>query len=148
MEELTERMEQLFKDAARNGEIEKETMKKMAEALKSMQELSQEDMPKVREKLGDAAEQSNTPEKTSEDLSEAVEEQKKVVEKMQQAIEQANDANERFEAGTFVNRLKKAASEQDGITNSLKEAFFRLLGEEQAVLDPVDQRRLVDATRQ
>ena len=45
MENLTERMEELMKDAARNGDVQKETLKKMAESLKSMQELSQQDLP-------------------------------------------------------------------------------------------------------
>jgi len=148
MEALTEQMEELLKDAVRNGEVDKETLKKMAEALKSMQELSKENMPKVQEKLGDAQQPSNTPEKTDEDMKEAVEEQKKVVEKMQEAIEKANDANSRFEAGTFVNRLKKAATEQGGIANSLIESFSKLIGAKPGDLDPVESRKLTEATGQ
>lgn len=148
MEELTERMESLMKDAARNGDIEKETLKKMAEALKPMQELSQQDLPKVQEKLGDSQEQSNTPEKSKQDVAKAVEEQKKAVEKMQQAIAKANEANRQFEAGTFVNRLKKAASEQNGIVATLVGAFERILGKKDSVLDPTDQRRLVEVAGQ
>jgi hypothetical protein len=148
MDELTEKMEQLMKDAARNGDIDKKTLKKMAESLKSMQELSKEDIPKVQEKLSDSQEQSNTPEKSEKDVDQAVEEQKKVVEKMQKAIEKANDANRRFEAGTFVNRLKKAAGEQNGIVNSLKEGFERMLGLSSQALDPSDIRRLSENTRQ
>ena len=128
MEDLTEQMEQLMKDAARNGDIDKKTLQKMAESLKSMQELAEKDVPKVQEKLGDSQEQSNTPEKSEKDVDQAVEQQKKVVEKMQEAIEKANEANRRFEAGTFVNRLKKAAAEENGIVSSLKEAFERMLG--------------------
>lgn len=148
MEELTERMESLMKDAARNGDIEKETLKKMAESLKSMQELTETDIPKVQEKLGESQEQSNTPEKTQQDVAKAVEEQKKVVEKMQEAIAKANDANRQFEAGTFVNRLKKAAGEQNGIASSLIEAYERILGRKSSKLDPTDQRRLNEAVGQ
>jgi hypothetical protein len=148
MDELTEKMEQLMKDAARNGDIDKKTLKKMAESLKSMQELSQEDIPKVQEKLADSQEQSNTPEKSEKDVDQAVEQQKKVVEKMQEAIEKANDANRRFEAGTFVNRLKKAAGEENGIVGSLKEGFERMLGLNSQALDPSDIRRLNENSRQ
>lgn len=154
MDELKERMEQLMKDAARNGDIDKKTLQKMAESLKSMQELSQQDVPKVQEKLGDSQEQSNTPEKTKKDVKEAVEQQKKVVDKMHEAIDKANEANRRFEAGTFVNRLKKAASEESGITGSLKEAFNRpnpkdgILGIIPKNLDPSDARRLSDNSNQ
>ncbi len=148
MDELTKKGEQLMKDAARNGEIDKKTMQKMAEALKSMQELSQQDIPKVQEKLADSQEQSNTPEKTKQDVEQSIEEQKKVVEKMKDAIEKANDANRRFEAGTFVNRLKKAANEQNSILGSLKEAFNRMLGLKSAALSASDVRRIAENTRQ
>ena len=52
IDDLTQQMEQLMKDAARNGDIDKKTLKKMAESLKSLQELSQQDVPKVEQKLG------------------------------------------------------------------------------------------------
>jgi len=148
MDDLTQRMESLMKDAARNGDIEKETLKKMAESLKSMQELSQHDVPKVQEKLGDSQDPANESAKARQDLAEAVEEQTKVVEKMQQAIAKANEAKRQLEAGTFVNRLKKAASDQDGIANSLIEAFDRILGKQAAKIDPSDLRRLSAATNQ
>ena len=148
MQDLTERMEDLMKDSARNGDIAKDTLKKMAESLKPMQELSQQDLPKVEEKLGDSQEPSNTPEKTGQDVTKAVEEQKKAVEKMQQAIAKANEANKQFEAGTFVNRLKKAAGEQNGIASSLIDAYERILGAKSSKLDPSDQRRLSEANVQ
>jgi len=150
MEQLTKRMEELMKGAARNGDIDKETLKKMAEALKSMQELSDKDMPEVQGELSEAGEASNTPEKTKENIEKAVEEQKEVVEKMKKAIEQANEANKRFEASTFVARLKKAASEESGIVATLIAKFMNtdILGERQNKVDPKDQRDLADATRQ
>lgn len=148
MEDLKLRMEQLLKDATRNGDIDKKTIQKMAESLKSMQELAENDIPKVGDELGESQEQSNTPEKTNQDVNQAVEQQKKVVEKMQDALNKANEANRRFEAGTFANRLKKASGEQSGIVSSLKEAFERLLGLKTAALDPSDARRLNENARQ
>ena len=148
MKELKEKMEELMKGAARNGEVDKETMKKMAEAMKSMQELADKDVPEVRDQLGEAKEQSNTPEKAKEDVKDAVEKQKKVVEKMKKAIEQANDANKRFEASTFVSRLKKAASEEEGIAASLIATFGKLLGMPEREINPSDQIKLSDTSRQ
>ena len=148
MKELADRMEKLMQDSARNGEIDKETLRKMAESLKSMQELSKQDMPKVRKKLGDSQDSSNAPEKSKEDMKEAVEEQKKVVEKMQETVENANDANRRFEAGTFVNRLKKASTELGGITTSLRDIAGKIFGLRVSEIDPTDARTLDDATRQ
>jgi hypothetical protein len=149
MEDLKEKMEEVMKGATRNGEIDKETMKKMAGALKSMQELAESDIPEVRDELREAQEPSNTAEKTKEDVKEAVEKQKKAVEKMKEALEKANDANKRFEASTFVSRLKKAAAEQNGIAGTLIETFSRkLLGKRHDELDPSDQMKLSDTGRQ
>lgn len=148
MKDLKEKMEELMKGAARNGDVDKETMKKMAEAMKSMQELADKDVPEVRDQLGEAKEQSNTPEKANEDVKEAVEKQKKVVEKMKKAIEQANDANKRFEASTFVSRLKKAASEEEGIAGSLVATFEKMLGKMESEINPSDQIKLSDTSRQ
>ncbi|QTN34001.1 hypothetical protein HZ994_17310 [Akkermansiaceae bacterium] len=147
MKELTEKMEDVMKGATRNGEIDKETLKKMAEAMKSMQELAEKDIPKVRDKLGESKEQSNTAEKTDSDVQEAVEEQKKVVEKMKEAIEQANDANKRFEASTFVARLKKAASEEEGIAATLIQGM-KTLGERYDLIDPSAQMKLTESSGQ
>lgn len=137
-----------MKDSTRNGQIDKNTLKKMAESLKSMQELSKQDMPKVDSKLGDSTEETNTPEKTKKDVEDAVKEQQKAVEKMQAAIEKANDANRRFEAGTFVSRLKKAASEEDGIATTLVRKHDVLLGLKASEIDPADQRLLNESVRQ
>ena len=148
MEELTKRMEQLMKDTARNESIDKETMKKMAEAMKSMQELSDKEMPEVSEQLQAAGEASNTPEKSKDDVKKAVEEQKEVVEKMNQALADAKDANKRFEASTFVTRLKKAAGEQNGIATSLITTLANTIGMRESEVDPSDKRKLDVATKQ
>lgn len=148
MEELTRKMEELMKGATRNGDIDKETLKKMAGAMKSMQELSDTDIPEVRDELGEAQEKSNTPEKAKEDIAQAVEKQEEVMEKIKKALEQANDANKRFEASTFVSRLKKAADEENGIASSLISAFSGILGVHYDDVDPKFQRVLLDTARQ
>lgn len=134
--ELEKRMEQLLKDSTRNGEIDKDTMKKMSETMKSLGELSQQDMPKVEGKLGEAQQQNNTPEQSKKDVQKALEEQKKVLEKMQQTLEKAREANKNMEASTFVNRLKKAASEEDAIAATLIEYWQKSLGVSAATVDP------------
>jgi hypothetical protein len=148
MQELTERMEQLMKDAARNGEIDEKTMRKMAESLKQMQELGGEDMPEVQRNLAESQEQSNTPEKTDESVEQAKDKQQEAVDKMKEAVEKANDANDRMEGGTFVNRLKRAASEEDSIAGALIQAFEDLLGVKVAAVDPKDQRKLTETDKQ
>jgi len=137
-----------MKDTARNENIDKETMKKMAEALKSMQELSDKEMPEVSEQLQAAGEPSNAPEKAKDDVKKAVAEQKQVVEKMNQALADAKDANKRFEASTFITRLKKAAEEQNGIATNLIASLANTIGMRKSEVDPKDKRKLAEIAKQ
>ena len=153
MSELSERMEELLGEALKNGEVEAETMQKMAETMQKMQELSKEDMPKVEKQLQEAQDPSSTPEQSEKDLQEAIEEQEKVLEKMRETIEGANEANQDFEASTFVNRLRRAASEEDGIANTLiasidDKGSTTIAGTPYDELDPVDQRVLGELSMQ
>lgn len=150
MQDLAEKMEKLFKDSARNKSIDKETMKKMADAMKSMKDLAEKDMPEVEKKLGEAQDQKNSEKKAKEDVEKAVEEQKDVLKKMQDAVDKANDANERFEASTFINRLKKAASEETGIATTVIEGSYyeRTAGQRINELDPADSGKLLEIVRQ
>ena len=146
--EVAAQMEKLLKDAARNGQIDKEMLRKLAETQGAMRELATLDIPEVEGKLSASAASSNSPEKTSKDLKEAIERQRKALEKMRDAIARAKDANTRLEAGTFVSRLKKAAGEQAGIVDSLKEGFERMLGISSLKLDPADARKIVETSQQ
>lgn len=148
MGELSDRLEDIFKDSSRNGTIDKETLRKMAEALESMKELAGEDLPGVEGKLGDAQDQRSTPEKSSGDMKDAVNRQREALEKMRDAIEKASEANDRFEAGTFVNRLKRAASEEEAIASALIEGYSSTLGLRSGDLDPADAGKLDDHIRQ
>jgi hypothetical protein len=138
-------MEKLLKDAARNGEIDKDVMKKMSQSMKSLGELSKEDMPKVTEKLGDSLQENSTPEKAKEDVQDAVNEQKEVVEKMKKTLEEARDANKKMEAATFVKRLKMAAAEESALVAALTEkAKLSQAGKVYAQADPSIHSLLTD----
>jgi len=152
IEDIAKKMEEIFKDAARNGEIDNKTMKDMADALKNMKELGEQDIPEIEEKLKETQDQKSTSEKTESDLKEAIEKQKEALKKMQETIEKANQANENFEASTFVNRLKKASNDQGNVSNTLQsavrgetpKAVIPILGAtpESKGLDPVYARML------
>ena len=153
MKEVAKKMEEIFKDAARNGELDQKTMKEMADALQNMKELGEKDMPEVEKKLGEAQDQKSTPEKTERDLKEAIEKQKEALEKMQETIEKANQANENFEASTFVNRLKKSSADEGSIGNSLNSALTGKLAIVGATpnsddIDPANQRLLGELSGQ
>lgn len=142
MQDLAGRMEELFKDAVRNGEIEKQTLQKMAGALQSMKELAGQDLPEVEKKLQDAQDRRNTNEKAQQDLKEAIEKQQQAIEKMNQALKDAKQANQMFEAGTFVNRLKRAARTQESIAHSIIEIIDEVIGYHFGDLDPVEARAM------
>lgn len=146
--EMNEQMQDLFQDALRNGEIDKETMKKLSNTEQKLGELSEQDLPEVEKKLEDSQEQNSTPEKKKEDLKEATEKQQEAVEKMQDTLQKANDAAEDLEAATFVNRLKRAASEHDDIASALKESMDALIGLSTNDVDPVEERLLGELTLQ
>ena len=154
MEELAERMEKLLAEANENESVDSETMQKMAETMQNMQELSQQDMPKVQQELSESQNPSSTPEQSKKDLQEAIEEQEKVLQKMRETIESANEANRNFEASTFINRLRRAASEEEGIATTLISAIDQDRGNSTIAgtpideLDPADQRILGELTMQ
>lgn len=126
MKKLTAQMEELFQDANRNRDLEPQTMKQLADSLSKLRDLGEEALPEVSEKLNEAQEKKNTAEKTKRDLQDAIQKQKDAVRKMQEAIQQANQANENFEAATFINRLKRAASEEERIASELIGAMSSL----------------------
>ena len=140
MQELSKRMDKLFKDAVRNGEIEKESLKKMSNALQAMKELAQQDLPQIEKKLENAQDRRNTNQKSQEDLKEAIEKQNQAIEKMKKALEDAKEANKMFEAGTFVNRLKRSARAQDSIAHNIIDVIDQIIGSDYDELDPVEQR--------
>lgn len=123
MKELSKRMEKVFEDAIRNESLDTKTMKQLNETMEDMKELAEQDMPQTQEKLEETQSQRSTGEKTKKDLQEALEKQKAALEKMKETAEKANKANQNFEASTFVNRLKKAASDEKLISDELKKAL-------------------------
>lgn len=150
MKELSKEMEEIFKDAAKNGEIDPATMKKLAESAMDMKEMAEKSMPEIAKKLSDAQSPENTDQKAKEDVKEAVEKQNELVKKMEETIEKANEANKQIEAGTFINRLRKAAADEEELANTMIEAAQKydlskpiVLSNEFEALDPVDQRTML-----
>ncbi|PQJ27843.1 hypothetical protein [Rubritalea profundi] len=146
MKELSKEMEEIFKDAAKNGEIDPGTMKKLAESAMEMKEMAEKSMPDIAKKLTDAQSPENTDQKAKEDVKEAVEKQNELLKKMEETIEKANEANKQLEAGTFINRLRKAAADEEELANTMIEASKHpnpdrlVLSQEFEAIDPVDQR--------
>lgn len=155
MNELSKEMEDIFKEANKNGEIDKDTMKKLAETTQSMKQMAQKKMPEISKDLNESQDKKNDEEKTDEKVKDAVKKQEELLNEMQETIKKANEANKQLEAGTFINRLKRAASEEKGISAVLISAMNRpgdaaslILSQKFAEMDPVDQRAFLELALQ
>jgi len=140
IKKLTEEMKEAFKEATKNDTIDSKTLKDMAEAATDMQEMAEQDMPDITEKLDEAQDKKNSEEKTKEDLAEAIEKQEELIEKMQETAAKAEKAKEKLESSTFVNRLKQAASEEESIAQSIISEVDELYGLFYNELDPTLKR--------
>jgi len=144
IKKLAKELEKTFKEAAKNKSIDSKTLKEMADAMKSMQEMADKDMPEIAGDLDQAQDKKNSEEKTKEDLKKAIEKQEKLLDKMKETAKKAEKAKEKLEAGTFVNRLKQAASDEESIAQSIISDANDILGLHYGELDPVF-KRLVQA---
>ena len=149
MKQLAKEMEEIFKDASSNGDIDPNTMKKLAETALEMREMAQQKMPEIAKSLKDSQSPENTEESAQDEVEKAVRQQAKLLKQMEETIAKANEANKQLEAGTFVNRLRKAAGDQEELANTVIEAtqdyssFSQMvMGKEFEELDPSDQRTL------
>ncbi len=140
VKELAKKMEDIFKQSMKNKSIDPKTLKDMSDAAQKMKEMSDKDMPEIAKKLDDAQNQKNTKEKSKEDVKEAIKKQEELLKKMKETAKKAEDANKKLEAGTFVNRLKQAASNEEQIASNLIPDDGVYGGEFYSQLDPVRQR--------
>lgn len=148
MKELQQKLEELFKDAARNDQVEKKALQDLQQAMEELRPLPEQEMKKAQQKLDEAAKDKNTADKTKKELAEATKQQQQAVDKMKKALEKTNQASKNFEASTFVARLKKAAGEEDGIASMYLSLLDRTLGLGSDDLDPTLQRSIDGMARQ
>jgi len=157
MDQLAEKMEDIFKESVKNGELPKEALKQLEETRRNLNELSKQDLPKVEDQLQKSADQNQSKEQNQQDLQAAIEEQQKALKKMRDTIEKSRDTNQELEAATFVNRLRRVARLQKQIATVLDNSMDDLAGRLPEDLDPAvarelktqgdDQRYLANDTR-
>lgn len=140
IKKLAKELEETFKEATKNESIDSKTLQEMAETTADMKEMAKKDMPEISGELDAAQDKKNSKEKTKEDLAKAIEKQEKLINKMQETAEKGEKAKEKLEANTFVNRLKKAASDEDSIAQSFISNINDLSGLYYSELDPTLKR--------
>ncbi len=145
IKKLSKEMKELLKQAMENEDISPKTLQEMKKTADKLNNMEQQMMPKIAKKLSEAQSRKNSEEKTQKDIKDAIEQQEKLIKEMKKTAQQADKANKKLEAGTFVQRLKQAASEEDlivsHITNNADE-FIIQAKEDYSELDPKAQRLL------
>jgi len=140
IKKLTEELQETFKEAAKSDSIDTETMKDIAKATANMKEMAEKDMPEITGDLDQAQDKKNSEKKTQEDLAKAIEKQEDLIDKMQETAAMAEEAKEKLEASTFVNRLRQVASEEDSIAQSITSEINGvdgLVGQHYSQLSPI-----------
>jgi len=136
VKKLAEELKETLKEAAKNDSIDSKTLKDLADAASKMQEMAETDMPEISGDLDAAQDKKNSEEKTEEDLKNAIKKQEELLKKMQETAQKAEDAKEKLESSTFVNRLKQAASDEEDIAQSIISVVNQLIGQHYELLDP------------
>lgn len=144
IEKIAKKLEDIFKESAKNDSINKKTLKDISDAAEAMQQMSQLDMPEIEMMLGQALNKKNSDEATNKKLKQAVEKQKELLKKMAKTMKKFERAKEKLEAGSFANRLKQAARDERSIGNVIIDKNQLAGGLHYAQLDPAVRR----ATRQ
>lgn len=153
MEELAEKMQDLFKDASKNDKIDTEALKKLAESALQMKQMATQKMPDISKKLDSAQSRENTEQKAKEEVQEAVKKQQELLEEMEKAISNTTEISKQLEAGTFVNRLNKAAENEELLALGLVKMMLNLTESDQnrsfiinefTQLDPQEQRSMLE----
>lgn len=142
LKQVIEEMDELFKKALRNDEIDNDAMRPFLEAKGILENIPENSQKKAQEALDRAAEDNNTPEKTTEELENANEEQQESLQKLNEALRKMNESTKNLEAGTFVARLKKAATDEREITDIFSAMIKDTIGMIPDELLPKDRREV------
>lgn len=142
LNDILNQLSELFKKAARNEEIESESLRPFFDARGILEKLPDGSLKNAQDALNNAAERNNTPEKTAEEIDTANKEQQKSLDQLNSALEKLRESSENLESGTFIARLKKAARQERQILELLVTSLNRLIGISPESLDPKDKREI------
>ncbi len=140
MKKLKEKMKDVLKQSMKNDSIDSKTLKEMSDTAQKLEKMEQKDMEDIAKKLDDAQSQKNSKEKTKEDLKEAIKKQEELIKEMKDTAKKAEEANKKLESSTFINRLKQAAAEEEGIHSNLLSNWLELGSKDYSELAPEIQR--------
>ncbi len=145
LEDMIRRSEDLFKEAARNSQIDPAGMKEFMKGIAKLKPISPGNMLQAQKDFRKAADnhgQQDSSEQSNADMKEAAEAHEQAAEDMKDAMNQLNKASQDMEASTFVSRLRQAAMKEDAIAGALANKIRAIVGLTMEELDPAFRREL------
>ncbi len=147
LEDMIRRGEDLFKEGARNSQIDPAGMKEFMKGINKLKPISPGDMLEAQKNFRKAADnhgqqnQSDSQQSKS-NMQEAKQAHEDAAEAMKDAMSQLNKASQDMEASTFVARLRQAAMKEDAIAAALSNKIRAIVGLTPEELDPTFRREL------
>jgi hypothetical protein len=121
---MVEETIKLLKEALRNKKIPEKTIAQWAEFLEKMRNLSKQEMKNIVSKLQQAAAKKNP----KKNMADAVKNQQKLLDKLKNILKKMDKSMDSLALDNFVNRLKKAAAKEHGISRTLKKMLPEIIG--------------------
>ncbi len=147
LEDMIRRGEDLFKEGARNSQIDPAGMKEFMKGINKLKPISPGDMLDAQKDFRKAADnhgqQSQSGDQQSKsDMQDAKQAHEDAADAMKDAMDQLNKASQDMEASTFVARLRQAAVKEDAIASALANKIRAIVGLTLEELDPTFRREL------
>ncbi len=139
LDKMAKQGAELLKEAIRNKEVPESIMRRWGELMQNMEQVAAKQMPKAAEHLQQAAKEAKDRDKN---LGKAMEQEREIIKSLRKMEKAINKSIEDTLAMNFVNRLLKAADEEQSIGNSMKEMLPRTIGQQIENLAEDDQQQL------
>lgn len=138
LSKLAEQTAGLLEQALKNSTFDPQSLDPWGAMLGAMQSVAEEGMPMAAQSLNaaSAAAAGGESAKSRSAQQAAIAQQAANLETLAQAMGQGQATEERLEAATFVNRLRKAATAEEQVAMAMKETVLEQAGRTPRELDP------------
>ena len=114
-------------EAMKNPAFDEQTLRDWAQNLKSMDELSDQQMKAAQSKLGQAS-QEKQPDKKKENLADALEEEEEALDELADLQDKVNKDLDNLQALTLAQRLRKLSKEELALRKKIKDIIQETIG--------------------
>lgn len=142
MRKMDEKLTDITRQAIANKDIPKDTMEKMAEMSKDMQDAAKES--DAAAKAMDKAQSAQSPEDKKKETDKAAKHQEEAEKKLRKNSKKMDDVQKKLDARNFANRLQHEAELQDERSQTAKNLAATLAGATPDTMTP-EEKASVDA---